>query len=59
MLTIYRNETWSCWGLSLGRVLRIHWHVGLHHGTKPNDPRVRLREVSLFGWQLPFGYYVD
>lgn len=59
MLRVERRETYACWGFSLGRWLRIHWHVGRPFDVSLSEPRVRLRECSLFGWLLPFRYYDD
>lgn len=47
-LIIERRDTWACYFLCIPHILIVHWHVGHHDGSRPGDPRVRLRAVFLF-----------
>ena len=59
ILDIYRGGTVTCYGLSLGRFLLVHWHVGYPAWREQTVPRIRLRGIFIFGYLLPFRYYVD
>jgi hypothetical protein len=52
------NDSWSCWYISLGRFLRVHWHAGLLPDSPAGTPWFRLRSIEVCGWKMPCKYHV-
>ena len=52
--------TWTCNSIEILGILDIHWHTGYHDGCKEGWPMMRIRDIRLFGWSVPFwGYYTS
>jgi hypothetical protein len=60
MITRDRKDggAWTCWGISIGRLVRVHWHVGHTPEGPDREPWFRWRQFEVCGWMLPLKYHV-